>query len=286
MNEQGFASIPRALLHDPDAPRDAKIVYLVLSSYVGDTGTVWPSHARIAGVAGMSKSQVKLMLGWLAEHGHVLVTPRRSEDGKVALSNEYRLVAGATKVRKKVGQDVTRVGQVVTHPSAGQRKGGAGADPRQDVIHGVGQVVAEGGSGGGYELEPKNEKTPSGSNARKSARPAADKTPIPADWRRSDADVAWQAAEKIPNDFARPVTAEFVNYWTDRTDARGKKSTAGWSRTWRTWVSREWGSSRGATYRREHAAAPVRDFAAEREAARLERARAQFATVDPLASAR
>jgi len=92
---QGFATIPRSMLHDPGVPRDAKLVYLVLSSHVGGNHSAWPSHRRLADLLGMSVSTVKRQLGWLRAMGYI-DWQARIGDNEARITNEYVLLAGST----------------------------------------------------------------------------------------------------------------------------------------------------------------------------------------------
>lgn len=93
-NLQGYATIPRAILHDQDIPADAKLVYLVLSSHVGQqTAEVWPSHATIAKDAGVSVSTVKRQLLFLKGRGLVRWTNHIAPGTDCRTINTYELVA-------------------------------------------------------------------------------------------------------------------------------------------------------------------------------------------------
>lgn len=98
MSEQGFATIPRSMLHDPEVPRDAKLVYLVLSSHVGGNRSAWPSHKRLADLLGMSLSTVKRQLRWLRDHGFISWESRIG-DNDARITNEYVLLAGSRSGR-------------------------------------------------------------------------------------------------------------------------------------------------------------------------------------------
>lgn len=64
---QGFATIPRSLLMDSDAPPDAKLVYCALSSHVGGNETAWPKQKTMATYLGISERQVRRALAWLRD---------------------------------------------------------------------------------------------------------------------------------------------------------------------------------------------------------------------------
>lgn len=117
MTEQGFATIPRSMLHDGTVPRDAKLVYLILSSHVGGNRMAWPSHRRIGELLGMSVSTVKVQLGWLREHGYIDWHQRRREDSALT-TNEYILTAGsAPSPMNQLGRVTAMVGRDTADPS-------------------------------------------------------------------------------------------------------------------------------------------------------------------------
>lgn len=57
---------------------------------------------------------------------------------------------------------------------------------------------------------------------------------LPADWRPSAADIAWQRGEQIGDDEARRETEKFRDYWHSRAGAAARKLD--WSLTWRNWI--------------------------------------------------
>jgi hypothetical protein len=131
-DQNGYATIPRSLLHDPDVPSDAKLVYLILSSHVGTKDSAWPSHATMAKLIGISKSTVKRQVAWLADNGHIQVIQRKAPDGIVNLSNEYKLVAGSKREpSKKVGSDGTH--WVQAEPSGASSDPGGGVTANRGV---------------------------------------------------------------------------------------------------------------------------------------------------------
>jgi hypothetical protein len=137
---QGFAMIPRSLLHDPSVPADAKMVYVVLSSHAGGNHMAWPSRKRIAEVSGLSESTVKRQLHYLIEHGYVAVEERRNGDG-VSLTNAYRLMVGSAptpeetrgSVRTPGGSQRTPRGSHRPGEGVTQTRGGGHTDPRTIV---------------------------------------------------------------------------------------------------------------------------------------------------------
>lgn len=80
------------------------------------------------------------------------------------------------------------------------------------------------------------------------ARRARQGTRLPEDWRRTDADIAWQRGMGIPDEFARPHTANFKDHFLASTSPRAWKLD--WSRAWKVWMRTEW--MRQPLYKREH----------------------------------
>lgn len=102
---QGFATIPRSMLHDGTVPRDAKLVYLILSSHVGGSGMAWPSHRRMADLLGMHLSTVKRQLAWLRDNGYI-EWEQRHRDDEALTTNSYVILAGeARSPAKELGSE-------------------------------------------------------------------------------------------------------------------------------------------------------------------------------------
>jgi hypothetical protein len=100
MSSTGFASVPRWIVNDEQISGNAKLVYLVLSSHSNEDGDVFPAHARIATLAGISVSSVQRALRELRERRVVDWDQQDREHGG-RTSNLYQL---ATTRRKAVGQ--------------------------------------------------------------------------------------------------------------------------------------------------------------------------------------
>lgn len=119
MSQEGFAMIPRSMLYDESVPRDAKLVYLMLSSHAGGEAMSWPSHRRIAACLDMSLAQVKRMLNWLRDQGYVTWEQRRREDDALT-TNEYTLLVTTART------PASKPGSVRAHPSSEVAQVGSG----------------------------------------------------------------------------------------------------------------------------------------------------------------
>jgi hypothetical protein len=71
----GFVLLPRAVLHQADLSRDARLLYAVLRSYSWQEGRCFPSHQRLKADLGCGINQVSIYLRELEDAG--LVTRRR-----------------------------------------------------------------------------------------------------------------------------------------------------------------------------------------------------------------
>ena len=88
----GFAAVPNWLVRDPSASAHEKLIYLVLSSHIGDQGAWFMSHAQIAEMAGISVASVKRALTSLRERGVISWVTRKDPKSGAQLGNSYRLM--------------------------------------------------------------------------------------------------------------------------------------------------------------------------------------------------
>jgi len=88
----GFAAVPNWLVEEPTVTAHEKLVYLVLSSKIGDQGAWFIGHSTIADMAGISVSSVQRALILLNERGVVTWQERRDEATGARLGNSYRLM--------------------------------------------------------------------------------------------------------------------------------------------------------------------------------------------------
>lgn len=88
----GFAAVPNWIVREPSISLHEKIVYLVLSSHIGDQGTWFMSHAQIAEEAGISTASVKRALLSLRERRVVTWFGRVDPITGAQLGNSYRIM--------------------------------------------------------------------------------------------------------------------------------------------------------------------------------------------------
>lgn len=88
----GFAAVPNWLVEEPSVSAHEKLVYLVLSSKIGDQGAWFISHTKIGEMAGISTRSVQRALEALRDRGAVTWEPRFDEATNAQLGNSYRLM--------------------------------------------------------------------------------------------------------------------------------------------------------------------------------------------------
>ena len=56
---------------------------------------------------------------------------------------------------------------------------------------------------------------------------------LPEGWTPTDDDMGYASSMQIHPDDIKEIADDFYGYWSERTDASGKKSERGWSQAWR-----------------------------------------------------
>lgn len=126
MSGAGWSAIPAHAARNRELPIAAKGLFVTLASYADQTGTAWPSQARLAADTGQSEATVKRQLDALRKAGLVTWEVRR------------------TRVGRQRFYTVWRPGDAVV--GSGQSEGGVGSNERVGV-----------GSSQGGEQEPGNQ---------------------------------------------------------------------------------------------------------------------------------
>lgn len=163
MTGRGFAAVPSWLVEDESISGHAKITYLVLMSHHSEGGDVFPSHARIATLAGISVSSVQRALRELRDLG---VVDWEQGDAKHGGRGSNSYLIRTTRPRRKavtLGQGdrpprsggptpSVRVTDELEPENKNQRTSDAGASPLFEV-EGVKRTKTPAG------LDPKIEDT-------------------------------------------------------------------------------------------------------------------------------
>lgn len=95
----GFAAIPNWIVRDKTITAHEKLVYMVLSSKIGDAGSWFTGHGEIAEEAGISVSSVQRALTQLKDRGIVSWKGRIDPESGARLGNAYRITVD------RLGQD-------------------------------------------------------------------------------------------------------------------------------------------------------------------------------------
>lgn len=101
-NEHRFAQIPEALIYDHDIDPLALRVYCVLMRHGQDPDSCYPSHARIAGLIGVSDRSVARPLKDLANAGWITRQYRHSDQGRTSDGYYVRSTPAPPAERKEI----------------------------------------------------------------------------------------------------------------------------------------------------------------------------------------
>ena len=188
------------VLYESKSEGNARLVMLALADNADEEGACWPAIPTIAHKARVSERTVQRCLRELAESGELVV----AIGGGGRASNHYQLVMSS-------GDNLSPL-----------------EEPRGDNL-----TPLKGPRGDSSDTPGVTAVSPEPSKNRKRESKAA--TPLPKDWKRSEADRAWQYERDIPDSFGASSTERFRNYWHGNG-----KPMKDWSMTWRNWVSRDW----------------------------------------------
>lgn len=220
-----------------------RLVLLALADAADDGGRAWPSVATLARKAAVAPRTVQRSLRTLAEMGELTLL-QGGTGGKG--TNTYRVRLDPRVASVDGRQAVTPV--TVSPRQSDTPVSLSPVQTRTEPDDIPGDSVTPHDTAVTRTVKNLKDKPPS--------RPAASRgTRISPDWRRTAADVAWQHAEGITDEFAREHTAEFKDWFTAAPGQRGVKLD--WSATWRVWMRKA---------RRDAQRRAPRDFTAERDA--------------------
>jgi len=184
-----------------------RFVLLALADYANDDGECWPSISGVCKKTCMSERGVQTIIRRLENEGWLEI----SIGGGRKNCNLYTV---------KTLQEMHPAGNAPPHMDA--------ETPHMDAINPAGNAP-----------EPSyNHKEPSyEDNARDSVKEKKPKkVRIPDDWVPSDEDTEYALSLNLTRDEIEEIANDFHAYWSDRTDAGGKKSERGWKQTWRNRV--------------------------------------------------
>lgn len=132
---EGWAAIPRAMLYDPDVPQEAKLVFLAISSHIGQDGTAWPSLRTLASYLRMSRNTISRQLDWLRERGYLTWKPQTVEgvNGRGAKSHRYQLLVGPLggAPESQGGSEEIRSGSDGSQGGSRRNQGGSAGEPER-----------------------------------------------------------------------------------------------------------------------------------------------------------
>ena len=202
-----------------------KAILAYMADRASDDGSgVWCSKGTIAKETECGRSTVIRESLAFVEAG--IITPTGSRKCSTGSTVEYRLNLEAIRALPDVKLDPMQ------SPS--------GTSPDQDRSHSGTPPVPErdpeqSRSGTQTTLEPPlNQEEPLIIPQPKKP----DKQRLPDHWVLDDVGLAYARSKKIHDDDIKEMADEFHGYWSDRTDAGGKKSERGWLQCWKSHVRR------------------------------------------------
>jgi hypothetical protein len=208
-------------------------------SYMADRASddgrgVWCAKQTIADETEFGRSTVIRTCNEFVAEGLLLVTGgRKCSNG---FTVEYALNIDAIRAlpviqKKRKGsqggtspdRDPSRSGTPPVPERHPTRPGAGPQDvPQRDPNHPV--TIHEPPMNHKPPLSPKGDDGPS----------KPEKVRLPENWRLNDEDLEYAQSLNIHPDDIQEIADDFHAYWTDRTDAGGKKSARGWRQTWRS----------------------------------------------------
>lgn len=202
------------------AARKAVLAYM--ADRASDDGRgVWASKKTIADEIECGRSTVIRVCNEFVAEGVLIVV------GSKKCAN------GAT-VEYAMNLDVIRAFEAIKKsPKASQSGTSPDLDPSQSGTPPVPERDPKASQSGTQTTsEPSfNQDTNVSLPADTSEKPR--KARLPEDWAPSDEDVEYALSQKLNQDEIQEIADDFHVYWTDRTDAGGRKSQRGWRQAWR-----------------------------------------------------
>ena len=187
------------------APAEWVILFHLCHCHNHETGRCDPSQEYLARMTNMSERTVRRHLKSLEYAGRIH-RKKRGVEGGGRVSDYYTLGHEPANMADKVTGHIMRTnrtnGAGKVHEMAGKQE----EQEEQEVIPPVSPT-------------PKN--------------PAPKKARLPEDWAPSDADIEYAISLQLTETEIQEIADDFHAYWTDRTDAQGRKSERGWHQTWK-----------------------------------------------------
>ena len=184
-----------------------RFVLLALADHANDEGIAWPGIASLCRKTCMSERGVQVVLRRLEAAGWLQI-----ETGKGRRNcNLYTI---------KTPQEMHPAGDAPPQMNA--------KTPQMNATNPAGDAPKPSGT---IKESSVDDNAGAGDES-----PKPKKARLPEDWVPSEEDVDYALSQNLTEDEIQEIANDFHTYWTDRTDAGGRKSARGWKQTWRNRV--------------------------------------------------
>lgn len=187
---------------NPDLSATDKIVMLSLADHADDEGRCYPSINRLVARTGLKIRTVQTAIKRLEQGGYLIIELNAGKRG----TNLYTVIP--TPAVDAPPQEM--------HPAADAPTPRTRCTPTPARDAPEPSVTIN---------EPSEED-----------KARAQKVRLPEGWVPDDDCVAYAISKKLTPDEIQEIADDFHAYWTDRTDAGGRKSQRGWRQAWRNRV--------------------------------------------------
>ena len=187
-----------------------RFILLALADYANDDGECWPSIAGISRKTCVSERGVQTIIRRLEGAGWLSI-----ETGKGRKNcNIYTI---------KTPQEL--------HPAGAAPPQMDAETPQMDVINPAGAAHEQSRT---INEPPYEDKACAQDGEVPAKKPI--KARLPEDWVLSEQDLEYAHSLKLVDSEIEEIGNDFHTYWSDRTDAGGRKSARGWHQAWRNRV--------------------------------------------------
>lgn len=191
----------------------AKIVLWHLCDRHNPDYGCFPSQKTLANDCEMSERSVRDQLNTLEAAGLVVRQHSKTREGQFG-SDRYFLAFEADFPQRQ--------NLPTANPASGKNASSPAANSRQNQRQ---------------NLPPNPVREPLRETVNTPVVPKPDEPPVkarlPADWALDDEGLEYARSLQLHDPEIQEIANDFHTYWTDRTDAGGKKSQRGWAQAWR-----------------------------------------------------
>ncbi|MFG6573193.1 helix-turn-helix domain-containing protein [Sulfitobacter sp. 1A13353] len=195
-------------------PGEWVVLFHLAHCHNHETGRCDPSQEYLADMTNMGSRTVRRHLSSLETKGRI-ARKKRGIEGGGRLSDHYILGHEPARLAANLTGHLMRTNRP-SHAENVHEMAAKQEEQEEQEVEDNAQA----------ESEPVSQPDP---KPPKKAR-------LPEDWALSDADLEYALSLNLTHAEIEEIANDFHAYWTDRTDAGGRKSARGWHATWRNRV--------------------------------------------------